>query len=109
MLTPMQRIAILIVAAVLGAVALGQAGLHPEAVAAATSTVSANGAQHVALYVPDCRRGYYKNTRGHCVRRPSRDPIGATAKCADGTYSYSEHASGTCSYHGGVARWIHHP
>ena len=28
-----------------------------------------------------------------------------TAKCRDGTLSYSEHRSGTCSHHGGVAEW----
>jgi hypothetical protein len=28
-----------------------------------------------------------------------------TARCADGTYSYSAHHSGTCSWHGGVAQW----
>lgn len=33
----------------------------------------------------------------------------ATALCVDGTYSYSQHASGTCSHHGGVAQWINHP
>jgi hypothetical protein len=33
-------------------------------------------------------------------------PPGATALCRDGTYSYSQHRSGTCSYHGGVARWL---
>jgi hypothetical protein len=57
----------------------------------------------------DCKSGYYKNVSGHCVHRPSSDPKGATAKCRDGSFSYSEHASGTCSHHGGVARWIHHP
>ena len=36
--------------------------------------------------------------------KPSR-PAGATAKCRDGTYSYSLHRSGTCSHHGGVAVW----
>jgi len=36
----------------------------------------------------------------------SSAPNGATAKCRDGTYSYSQHRSGTCSYHGGVAEWI---
>ncbi len=30
---------------------------------------------------------------------------GATALCSDGTCSYSMHARGTCSYHGGVAQW----
>ena len=33
-------------------------------------------------------------------------PPGATALCRDGTYSYSLHHSGTCSYHGGVAQWL---
>jgi len=34
------------------------------------------------------------------------DPTGATAKCKDGTYSKSQHRSGTCSGHGGVADWL---
>jgi Protein of unknown function (DUF3761) len=34
------------------------------------------------------------------------DPTGATAKCKDGTYSKSQHHSGTCSSHGGVAEWL---
>lgn len=33
-------------------------------------------------------------------------PPGATARCRDGSYSYSQHHSGTCSYHGGVAVWL---
>ncbi len=33
-------------------------------------------------------------------------PAGATAQCRDGTYSFSQHHSGTCSYHGGVATWL---
>lgn len=33
-------------------------------------------------------------------------PPGATARCADGSYSYSQHHSGTCSHHGGVAQWL---
>jgi hypothetical protein len=30
---------------------------------------------------------------------------GASAVCADGTWSYSAHRSGTCSSHGGVHWW----
>ena len=59
-----------------------------------------------------CHTGYYKNVSGHCVHRPVKAkhaPKGATAKCRDGTYSFSQHASGTCSLHGGVGRWILHP
>ena len=33
-------------------------------------------------------------------------PPGATARCNDGTYSYSQTHSGTCSHHGGVAQWL---
>lgn len=29
-----------------------------------------------------------------------------TAICFDGTYSYSAHHQGTCSYHGGVRQWL---
>jgi hypothetical protein len=60
-----------------------------------------------------CGSDSYINSRGHCVPRPSSDPgltpAGPTAICGDGTYSYSESASGTCSHHGGVATWLHHP
>jgi hypothetical protein len=33
-------------------------------------------------------------------------PPGATALCNDGTYSFSQTHSGTCSHHGGVAAWL---
>ncbi len=36
-------------------------------------------------------------------------PAGATARCRDGTYSFSRHRSGTCSHHGGVAVWLTPP
>ena len=34
---------------------------------------------------------------------------GDTALCRDGHFSFSRHASGTCSHHGGVQRWDSHP
>ena len=37
---------------------------------------------------------------------PSGAPQGATAICNDGTYSNSQHRSGTCSHHGGVKQWL---
>ena len=40
------------------------------------------------------------------VKAGNTDPTGATAKCKDGTYSKSQHHSGTCSSHGGVAEWL---
>jgi hypothetical protein len=33
-------------------------------------------------------------------------PPGATARCSDGTYSFSQHHQGTCSHHRGVAEWL---
>jgi outer membrane biosynthesis protein TonB len=41
--------------------------------------------------------------------KPRPQPVqpggGATAKCRDGSLSYSAHHQGTCSHHGGVAVW----
>ncbi len=48
---------------------------------------------------------YYINVDGNKVQSPTyynSPPVGATAKCGDGTYSFSQHRSGTCSHHGGV-------
>jgi hypothetical protein len=56
-----------------------------------------------------CGGDYYTNSSGNCVHRPEAAPSapsGATAKCKDGTYSYSQHRQGTCSRHGGVANWL---
>lgn len=52
---------------------------------------------------------YYTNVDGARVHRPvfsNSAPSGATAQCRDGSYSFSRHRSGTCSHHGGVARWL---
>ena len=52
---------------------------------------------------------YYVNSNGESVHGPAYSnsaPAGATAQCRDGTYSFSEHRSGTCSRHGGVGTWL---
>ena len=52
---------------------------------------------------------YYNNVDGLKVHSPMHSrskPSGASAVCRDGTYSFSRHARGTCSHHGGVARWL---
>jgi hypothetical protein len=36
----------------------------------------------------------------------SSAPKGATARCMDGTYGFSQHRRGTCSHHGGVKKWL---
>jgi hypothetical protein len=56
-----------------------------------------------------CTNGTYVNSAGNTVCSPEQSstvPAGATAECEDGTYSFSESRSGTCSSHGGVAKWL---
>lgn len=51
---------------------------------------------------------YYTNTRGNTVHSPAyapSQPSGASARCRDGTYSFSQSSRGTCSHHGGVDDW----
>jgi hypothetical protein len=65
-----------------------------------TARVPAGGSSHGDTYT---------NVDGNQVQRPvaaASQPSGATAKCQDGTWSFSQHHSGTCSGHGGVARWL---
>jgi hypothetical protein len=55
-------------------------------------------------------RGYV-NSQGQWVPSPTRTadgqpPAGASAKCRDGTFSFSKSRSGTCSHHGGVGEWL---
>jgi hypothetical protein len=54
--------------------------------------------------------GHYVNHDGNVIHSPAHTrsgtvPAGATAQCRDGSYSFSQHHSGTCSRHGGVASW----
>jgi hypothetical protein len=52
---------------------------------------------------------HYTNVDGNEVHSPAYSntiPAGASAQCRDGTYSFSQHRSGTCSHHGGVAEWL---
>ncbi|OBU87197.1 DUF3761 domain-containing protein, partial [Chromobacterium subtsugae] len=55
--------------------------------------------------------GSYQNSDGQTVHSPAHSktgkaPAGASARCGDGTYSFSTHRRGTCSHHGGVASWL---
>lgn len=55
---------------------------------------------------------YYTNVDGNQVHSPayadtSCEAVGASAECRDGTCSFSQNRRGTCSHHGGVARWIY--
>jgi hypothetical protein len=53
--------------------------------------------------------GHYVDKQGATVHSPAHSklgavPDGASAQCRDGTYSFSQHRSGTCSHHGGVGQ-----
>jgi hypothetical protein len=75
---------------------------------------AAGGAQARPLPEPDesrlDRHGHYRSQDGSEVHRPAKSldgakPNGASAKCRDGTWSFSHTHRGTCSRHGGVAHW----
>jgi hypothetical protein len=77
---------------------------------AAAALVALAGAANASCLQPDenelATHHCYTNGYGAPTHSPSYDPFGppagATAQCADGTYSFSQHRSGTCSHHGGV-------
>ena len=54
---------------------------------------------------------HYVNKDHNVVHSPAHSvnglvPVGAVAKCGDSSYSFSRHARGTCSHHGGVMNWL---
>lgn len=51
----------------------------------------------------------YINVDGREIQSPTAyktPPPGACAICRDGEFSQSKHRQGTCSRHGGVAKWL---
>lgn len=61
------------------------------------------------IVLPQPKVDYYINSFGETVQRPTyypTPPSGASAVCRDGTYSFSRNRRGTCSYHGGVKKWL---
>ena len=64
-----------------------------------------------AAYTAPSTGAHYSNSEGQKIHRPitaGSAPAGTTARCRDNTYSFSQHRSGTCSHHGGVATWSVH-
>ena len=100
-----RRIAAILVS--LLAACVQPAGAKPLPAASASAPASQAAAP------PDTRlveHGSYVNSDGNRVHVPAHTvdgsvPSGASAQCRDGSYSFSAHARGTCSHHGGVARW----
>jgi hypothetical protein len=77
---------------------------------ASASTGSGRSSRSAGRESESSSDDYYTNSDGVRVHRPmpsdSGPPAGATAQCRDGSYSFSLHRSGTCSHHGGVAKWL---
>ena len=72
-----------------------------------------NGYKPTAKQIQSTRsngqKRYYTNVDGNKIQAPTKydaAPEGATAVCRDGSYSFSRNHRGTCSHHGGVARWL---
>ncbi|MEA5358353.1 DUF3761 domain-containing protein [Amycolatopsis sp., V23-08] len=81
----------------------------PKVAAPKTTAAKAQAPKTTAKPAPQpaaCGADYYRNVDGNCVHRPGNNPAGATAICKDGSYSYSQNHSGTCSGHGGVRTWL---
>jgi hypothetical protein len=84
-----------------------------ELISQVTTTPPITQVTSVGTYVappqPVCPNGTYVNSVGNTVCSPyvsNSAPAGATAQCVDGTYSFSQTHSGTCSHHGGVSAWL---
>jgi len=105
-LTKMRRILLLVVPALVFVIACSDVSTPsstdvstspPTAVASAEASSPSPTHAAVASVAP--------------VQAPPQDPYaaataaGATAVCAEGTWSYSKNRSGTCSSHGGVHWW----
>ena len=78
------------------------ATLSPAASTAQTFTATNS------IHIYECKKSQYKNSAGKCVSSPKKAegwPAGSSAKCGDGTYSFSQNRKGTCSRHGGVSVW----
>lgn len=71
-----------------------------------TATNSTKGADSSTSSVTSNRTSRGSSSRYQGPIRSSTVPAGATARCRDGTYSFSRNRRGTCSHHGGVAEWL---
>src|SRR3569623_823174 len=79
------------------------------ALAAVTSPTVSPARHYRHSYSSGTSGGYYTARSGDRVRRPVRAnsaPAGASARCRDGSWGFSESRRGTCSWHGGVGRWL---
>jgi serine/threonine-protein kinase len=82
------------------------ANSEPQSVAAQSASQSA-APTHVASPAANLSAPPVSEPAAPVAKDPyaAAKAAGATAVCADGTWSYSKNRSGTCSHHGGVHWW----
>lgn len=76
---------------------------------ATVQTLKAQAPKKAPAALPVKNNGTYTNAYGNTVLRPYKAPAvpaGASAKCKDGTFSFSQTRKGACSHHGGVSEWF---
>ncbi|HSV02642.1 MAG TPA: DUF3761 domain-containing protein [Phenylobacterium sp.] len=75
------------------------------AVAAPAPRAAARARPSVLSRITRAPTGTAVNTAAAAPAAPAA-PGAATARCRDGSLSYSRHRSGSCAGHGGVAAWL---
>ncbi|HEU5114138.1 MAG TPA: DUF3761 domain-containing protein [Candidatus Paceibacterota bacterium] len=99
---------------VFGASIFSQVGTTVDSTIAQSAAVYQSVQQPVQKPQPTAdlsNDNYYTNSIGNKVHSPAyvedgSVPVGASARCSDGTYSFSQSNRGTCSHHGGVVKWL---
>src|SRR5487761_1407189 len=106
----LRTLTLIVVPALLLAAACDSAGVSPSSSDASPPTASASiQATSAPQATPTPRAAPI--TKAHASNAPPQDPYaaakaaGASAVCADGSWSFSQNRSGTCSHHGGVHWW----
>lgn len=80
--------------------------VEPKAIVPVVNTAPEEKVKQEAIPLEQPK--YYENTYGNTVQSPTQydsRPAGASARCGDGSYSFSQSRRGTCSHHGGVVEW----
>lgn len=95
---------------VIAVVASGSSNAPQNSTVVSPSSQTAIQAQQISVQQNNIlsNDNSYVNSNGNKVHSPAYSntiPAGASAQCRDGTYSFSQHRSGTCSHHGGVTQW----
>jgi len=83
-----------------------QVSVQPATVATSSTQLDTRPDEAILL-----SHRHYKASNGQDVHAPAKSmqdvvPAGASAKCRDGSYSFSQNRRGTCAHHGGVGAWL---